>query len=97
MARPTHNFSGVEFAADVEGLSADKPSSSTGWRSPGERAMVDSHASKTLAQAIDAGRQSQRHLEYLSRQMMARAERQAMTVKAGAGRVEDPTLSYMPS
>ncbi|TZG32324.1 hypothetical protein [Agrobacterium sp. B1(2019)] len=47
--------------------------------------MIDAHASKTLAQAIDAGRQTQRHLECLTRQIMARAGRQAMTAKAGAG------------
>lgn len=82
VARPTPEFSGVEFAADADGLSADKPSSSKGWRSPGGRAMIDAHASKTLAQATDAGRQTQRYLECVTRQIMARAGRQAMTVKA---------------
>lgn len=44
--------------------------------------MINTHASKTLAKSIDAGREAQRHLECLTRQIMARAGRQAITVKA---------------
>jgi hypothetical protein len=42
--------------------------------------MIDIPASKPLAKAICARRETQRHLECLTRQIMARASRQATTV-----------------
>lgn len=42
--------------------------------------MIDIRASKPLAKAIGARRETQRHLECLTRQIMARASRQATTV-----------------
>jgi hypothetical protein len=44
--------------------------------------MIDIRASKPLAKAIVARREIQRHLECLTRQIRARAGRQATTVKA---------------
>ena len=43
--------------------------------------MIAPLASKPLAKAIDARRETQRHLDCLNRQIAARAGRQAMTVK----------------
>lgn len=81
IAASAPSVSGVEFF-DADALSADKPSSSKGWRSPGGRAVIDAHASKPLVKAIVAGRETQRHLECLTRQIVSRARRQATTVKA---------------
>jgi len=44
--------------------------------------MTDIGASKPLAKAIGARRQTQRHLECLTRQIVSRARRQATTVNA---------------
>ena len=44
--------------------------------------MIDIRASKPLAKAIGARRETRRHLECLTRQIMAHAGRQAITVKA---------------
>ena len=44
--------------------------------------MIDIGASKLLAKAIGARRETQRHLECLTRQIASRARRQATTVKA---------------
>ena len=44
--------------------------------------MINIRASKPLAKAIVARREIQRHLECLTRQIRARAGRQATTVKA---------------
>jgi hypothetical protein len=44
--------------------------------------MINVRASKPLAKAIVARREIQRHLECLTRQIRARAGRQATTVKA---------------
>ncbi|MGV1787848.1 MULTISPECIES: hypothetical protein [Agrobacterium] len=43
--------------------------------------MIDVLASKPLAKAVSARRETQRHLNCLSRQIAARAGRQATTVK----------------
>ncbi|OQP84497.1 hypothetical protein BTR14_19170 [Rhizobium rhizosphaerae] len=43
--------------------------------------MIDVLASKPLAKAIGARREAQRHLDCLTRQIAARAGRQAITVK----------------
>lgn len=44
--------------------------------------MIDVDTSRSLANAIGARRETRRHLECLTRQIMARAGRQAITVKA---------------
>jgi hypothetical protein len=44
--------------------------------------MTDIGASKPLAEAIGARRQTQRHLEFLTRQIVSRARRQATTENA---------------
>lgn len=43
--------------------------------------MIDIRTSKPLAKAIGARRETQRHLDCLTRQIAARAGRQATTVK----------------
>lgn len=43
--------------------------------------MIDVHASKPLAKAIGARRETQRHLDCLTRQIAARAGRQTITMK----------------
>ncbi|HEX8048349.1 hypothetical protein [Rhizobium sp.] len=43
--------------------------------------MIDALASKPLAKAIGARREMQRHLDCLTRQITARAGRQAITAK----------------
>lgn len=51
--------------------------------------MIDILAPKPLEKAICARRETQRDLDCLNRQIAARASRQAITVKSGAGRDAD--------
>jgi hypothetical protein len=73
----------------------DWPSSFIGCRSPGCD-MIDISASKPLAKAIGARRETQRHLECLTRQIMARARRQATTanVESRTRRRSGPRTYY---
>jgi hypothetical protein len=58
--------------------------------------MIDIRTSKPLAKAIGAQREIQRHLDCLSRQIAARAGRQATTVKvrSRARRRSSPRLYH---
>ena len=46
--------------------------------------MIDVLASRSLATAVSARRETLRHLDFLTRQIAARAGRQAITVKIGS-------------